>query len=976
MLANLYPYRASVSLVRDSGIQFLDFGVIAADLPARGCFVRKTANGPLLRLAWNDACQKFTVPSQDDGAPEIVEPESRIALSHSLTLLDGEWLPLPLLRVSAHRRFACGPGNWARFQIRRLDKPDEAGHTHRLTLAIDTRIAAAQDGAERLSPVESDITDGTRFALAWHDNELEDFIDQTWVDGWLRESFTVAVDAREARATGDIQQALKKFEYQAHWLNVLELLGDAIAIPELRIISTHAQCNPIPVDVVLDVGNTHTCGILTEDRGIGENGLRYALELHIRSLAAPQFISGSFFSSRLTFARADFGRRFYCAESGRDDAFTWPSLVRTGDEAVWLATRRYAEAGACSLSSPRRYLWDSTPAQKPWYFSKGGRRGEAQAIALPLMSLMDDDGIPLVNLPADERLPVFSASYSRSALMTQLLCELLSQALSQMNSVDNRLRMGQPDVPRQLRTIILTLPTGMPARERDIFRQRMEEAAGMVWRALGWHPDDAGPARRVPLPTVQAQWDEASCGQMFWLYNDIHQNYAGRADVMFRALARVQAEPDVLPVLRVASIDIGGGTTDMAVTEYRLDNDDSHSARITPRLLFREGFRVAGDDILLDVIRHCVLPALENALRQCGVRDVDSVMSQLAGDVAHPASGDTLRSRMTLQYFIPLGNAILSAWEHSRPDARLPGLDILAGDMLTAPVCPVLRDDVTRLVAPALVQDAVSFDLMNVPVSVSFTDLQQAVLERRFALCAPLHALCEAVSYYDCDVVLLTGRPVALPGIQALLRYLQPVPVSRMIMMNDYPVHEWYPFNGHPKSTAAVGAMLFSLSQSLRLPGFVFQTAGIQAYSTIRYLGVLDEQNCLTDDNIWYRDIDLDSPGARLDGEKMFAIRGNTRLGFRQLDNMRWPATPLYALAVVDTSLTADIARHGPLYVRLALGVGLNGDTEAFTLAEAKLANGEQVALDKLCLTLNTLADSRGSVSDYWIDSGSLYKNE
>ncbi|NDJ55685.1 virulence factor SrfB [Enterobacteriaceae bacterium 4M9] len=972
MLANLYPYRHNVSLVRDSGIQFLDFGLTPTDSASRGCFVRKTANGPLLRLAWDDTCQKFTLPAHDGSAPEVVEPESRIALSHSLTLLDGEWLPLPVLRVSAQRRFAQGPGNWARFQIRELAEPDEAGHTHRLTLALDTRIVPEEDSAELLAPVSSDITFGTRFALAWHDDELADFIDQVWVDGWLRDSFSAAADERETRAVGDIQQALKKFEYQAHWLNLLELFGTELAIPELRIVETSTQTAAIPVDLVLDVGNTHTCGILVEDHGIGESGLRHAAELRVRSPDAPQYVSPSFFSSRLTFARADFGRRFYSVESGRDDAFVWPSLVRTGDEACFLAAQRHASTGACSLSSPRRYLWDCEPAVRPWRFSKTGASAEAEAIALPLMMLMNDEGIPLTELSRDERLPVFSAEYSRSALMTQLLCELLTQALSQINSVDNRLSMGQPDVPRQLRTLILTLPTGMPVRERDIFRQRMEEAIGMVWRAMGWHPDEVEPSRAVPLPAVEAEWDEASCGQMFWLYNEIQQNYAGRADALFRALARANTGAE--RTLRVASIDIGGGTTDMAVTEYSLREDDSRSARITPRLLFREGFRIAGDDILLDVIRHSVLPALANALRQGGVRDVDGLMSRLAGDAVHPESGDTLRQQMTLQYFIPLGNAILAAWEHCRPDDRLPGLDRLAGDMLSHKLSAALCEEIAKLVQPALAEDAPAFDLMAVPVQVNFNELQQAVLERRFAIATPLHALCEAVSFYDCDVVLLTGRPIGLPGVQALLRYLQPVPVNRMVMMNDYPVHEWYPFNGHPKSTAAVGAMLFSLSQSLRLPGFLFQTSGIQAYSTIRYLGVLDEHNRLTDDNIWYRDIDLDNPRARLDSEKTFAIRGNVRLGFRQLDNERWPASPLYTLAIVDPSLTMAIASQGPLYVRLALRQNAERDGEAFMLGEARLASGEKVSLDKLSLTLNTLSDSRGNVSDYWIDSGSLYK--
>ncbi len=93
------------------------------------------------------------------------------------------------------------------------------------------------------------------------------------------------------------------------------------------------------------------------------------------------------------------------------------------------------------------------------------------------MNLMNDDGQPLFRLPHEERLPVFfRPQYSRSTLMTHMLCEILAQALGQINSVATRLRLGFPASPRQLRTLILTLPSAMPKQEREIFRQRMFEA--------------------------------------------------------------------------------------------------------------------------------------------------------------------------------------------------------------------------------------------------------------------------------------------------------------------------------------------------------------------------------------------------------------------------------------------------------------------------------------------------------------------
>jgi hypothetical protein len=61
-------------------------------------------------------------------------------------------------------------------------------------------------------------------------------------------------------------------------------------------------------------------------------------------------------------------------------------------------------------------------------------------------------------------------------------------------------------------------------------------------------------------------------------------------------------------------LDIGGGTTDMAITHYQLDDGPAITLK-SPQLLFREGFKVAGDDTLLDVIQRYVLPALQTQLQ-------------------------------------------------------------------------------------------------------------------------------------------------------------------------------------------------------------------------------------------------------------------------------------------------------------------------------------------------------------------------
>ncbi|WP_312928786.1 virulence factor SrfB, partial [Pseudescherichia sp.] len=915
MLVNLCDYKQSVTLIANSGVQFLDFGLTPQASLQSGRFVRKTANGPLLRLDYDLINSRYTLPGRDGGQPEVVKPESTLPLLESLAVLDGVWLPIPFLRFNPPRTFVEGPDNWARVQIRKLAEPDSAGNTHRVTLALDSQINDLSPLA--LAPTTNDILNGTRFALAWRDDEVFDFLDQTWIDGWLREAFLHYATSVENRSEREIAQALRGFEYQAHWLNLLTLLGEQLTVPEVKIV-THTLSTPaIPVDLILDVGNTHTCGVIIEDQGDANDGLRQTAELQVRSLSEPQFLNEPLFTSRLEFSEARFGKQHFSVESGREDAFVWPSIVRVGDEARKLAMQRLGTEGNSGISSPRRYLWDETPVLQDWRFSQMNSKSQREplATAFPLMNLMNDDGQPLYTLPLDERLPVFSPQYSRSTLMTHMLCELLAQALGQINSVATRLRLGFPASPRQLRTIILTLPSAMPKQEREIFRRRMFEAIALVWKAMGWHPqdDDFSNSKQrdksvVPVPQIQMEWDEASCGQLVWLYNEAISHYAGQTETFFASLARPDriGAPDEMPgrALRVASIDIGGGTTDMAIVHYQLDDGTGSNVKITPHLLFREGFKVAGDDILLDIIQRCVLPALQTQLQKSGITDAAALMAMLFGDSGRIDTQAVLRQQTTLQLFMPIGHAILSAWEQSDINDPLAGLHATFGELLSQQPTRNVMNYLKQAIDHALPASAPAFDLFAVPLQVNFSDLQAAMLGGQFTLTAPIHAVCEAISHYGCDVLLVTGRPGCLPGVQALIRHLQPVPVNRMVWLDKYRVHEWYPFSqqgriGNPKSTAAVGAMLCSLALDLRLPRFNFKAADIGAYSTVRYLGVLDNVvNTLREENVWYEDIDLDKSGAKLDARLHFPLRGNVTLGFRQLANARWPATPLYTLSI------------------------------------------------------------------------------
>lgn len=999
MFPKKIDYEDKITLIMGSGIQFLDFALTleVRKRPA-GQFFRPRSDSPLVRLLADPRSseERYYHPAEPG---KSISPEFEEPLERSLRLLKDVWLPLPFFRVNPPRRFDDGPSNWARVRIVELPAGSDAdGHTHRVTLAFDTKVFEGRADTAYLAPTQDDVRSGSSFALAVQADEMGWFLDLGWIDGWLREVFQEQARQPGLRMTPeDIDEELSQLAHQAHYLNLLDLLGSALSVPQVKVVSNRDSdlYKAIPVDMVLDVGNSRTCGILIEDHPQEEHdGLSKRYELELRDLTDPEQVYAEPFESRVEFAQAVFGKDHFSVKSGRRDAFLWPTIARVGREAARLASRRRGTEGSTGLSSPKRYLWDEESYEPGWRFNCAFLKSESEphATAAPVASLINEKGQALYSLPMDDRMPVFHPHYSRSSLMTFMLSEVLGQALMQINSPSQRLRMSHSRVPRHLRSIILTVPPSMPKPEREIFARCMEQAIGLVWKSLGWHPEDdevnilteAGRKQAWPwLPEVHIQWDEATCAQVVYLFNETQNNFAGRPEEFFATLARPdQPHKDRLTI---ASIDIGGGTTDLVVTEYRLDDGVGSNVYITPHQRFRDGFKVAGDDILLDVIRLFVLPALGEAMAASGVTAVEALLSRLSGGENLTSVQEiVLRQQLNLQVFVPIGLRLLKAYEQYdilEPGSRVAATfgELLAeqGERPTEDVLAYVNQTVARQLG-----NGQRFEILDTPLDVSLRKLHEAFLRDRMNINKSLEALCEVVVRYPCDVVLLTGRPSRLPGVQALLRKLLPLPPGRLLPLNQYRTGGWYPFNreGHiddPKTTAAVGAMLCLLSRSLRLPNFFFRSAAFKAYSTLKFLGQIDNNNVIKDDNLYYRDIDLDNPDYELP-DHSFDVRGTMRLGFRQLASERWAAAPLYTLTIEDARLRERVAAQGEV-VKVRLKVrparpGKEGGSEHFELAGVEADGGSQ-SNRSVRLRLNTLADSGLGETQYWLDSGNVFRS-
>src|SRR6478736_2732448 len=100
-----------------------------------------------------------------------------------------------------------------------------------------------------------------------------------------------------------------------------------LSLPQIRLIDTHSESlnyAPIPVDLIVDVGNSRTCGILIESHGEhGGGSLSLSDPLTLRDLSRPEHTYQSAFESRVEFVRPMFGLDGQSRLSGRDRAFQW-----------------------------------------------------------------------------------------------------------------------------------------------------------------------------------------------------------------------------------------------------------------------------------------------------------------------------------------------------------------------------------------------------------------------------------------------------------------------------------------------------------------------------------------------------------------------------------------------------------------------------------------------------------------------------
>lgn len=90
-----------------------------------------------------------------------------------------------------------------------------------------------------------------------------------------------------------------------------------------------------------------------------------------------------------------------------------------------------------------------------------------------------------------------------------------------------------------------------------------------------------------------------TCSQLVYMYGEISQKYKGCCKEFFDLYGKGNA------TLTIGSLDIGAGTTDLMINEYKYEEDNVTEVKPIPK--FYDSFYYAGDDMLKALVKNVML---------------------------------------------------------------------------------------------------------------------------------------------------------------------------------------------------------------------------------------------------------------------------------------------------------------------------------------------------------------------------------
>ena len=681
------------------------------------------------------------------------------------------------------------------------------------------------------------------------------------------------------------------------------------------------------------------------------------------------------------------------------------SMVRMGREAHDLAMVMRTDGEVrTSVSSPKRYLWarDASWLEGAnWHMADPAGRFDADRHAAtlkgPLLRYMpEDDSVDLPEADHDD-MPL-RPRHAPRVVMTAALYEILAQAYMYVNSPTYRRIAGDRQRMRRIRSLTLTYPSGMICAERDQLHAQARKAVHVFKRTIGSSQDLE--------PELHLSLDEASAVHLTYIWSEVQK--LGRSARLWFSLVGARDEPEAaevkppeaaeqeglsaeivhpagrrrpapplrsrrqkapsesgpkaaLPEVRIACIDIGGGTSDLMIARYTCEQH-AGGDRIVGETLHRDGIFFAGDYLIKRILERVVVPQFADAV---GLEEHD-VLRLFGPEI--PGSNREFRAQRINwinRLFVPLAQKYLQCAVDEVEDDEISHTD----DELVAPeVVESLQKTINEHWGSGHYEVKQSLGLYF--VREEFEDIVHEVFGDL------LFDFCQSIVEYQADVVLLAGLPTKLQYIRELVQTYLPLPNSRIIPMYNRYVGTWYPYQNpdhlnpgvivDPKSTVVVGAAVEFSARYGMLSQFKFRMKD-EAAKRSYYWGVMTESRIDEERLLFLSTDELEQKPARderiLNVSDQRLVIGRKR---RRYENAQ--ASPVYVVKIHLGQRMGEINVN----VTLVRTTGADGEEQLEATAVEGDVAGEPAELGKnVAFEWRTLADER-----YYLDTGGLDKIE
>lgn len=876
-------------------------------------------------------------------------------LKKTLKHFKNKWIPLPYFKDNSINKDVMHPTDWVRIYY---DCDDEYTKV-KLVLSIDTTLAKNEQ--DKTGPQLSLNPDENLFKIHTSDINISNFLFNTnsstsWIEGYLADVFYGKND--ELRYEQPIKQ------YISHYILLLKWIESLKETPEILLFTDDTK--KIPVDLVIDIGNSATCALLFENQNDDNFTLEKVKKIIIQDYTNPHLEYDQPFPMNLVFSESNFGT--IDKEKYHNNKFTVPSFVRIGFEA-----ENFINNATLNLnlgyelkthnSSPKRYLWDTNASEKEWeFYPKDFDRVKKVYLSGISEQLKMDGSLTKGDVFGSKSL------FSRNSLMKFVFLELLIHAYVQINSYKFREEHGNLTIPRTLKRITISCPTGMIQYEQIALREAAEDACKLLNNYVKYYfdsdenkfwfempeiiPSIKDIAKKLPDLEDRKDWiyDEATSCQFVFMYSLLSKKLLGNNYVIDNYLFKNKDK------ITVGSIDIGAGTTDVMINNYSI-NSEHKTLTLKPDPMYWDSFKLAGDDLLKEIIQQIIIEGtvnseqdtnctgvIENHARTKGIENVSEKLNGFFGQDSNNIGyvAKMMRKAFIHQVAIPISLFYLKNANKNEP--------------LNLTFEEIIGKEFKNKELISYFEKHFGFNFLEIKWKINGEKVNSIASSVFDSL---IKQLCLVLNQYQCDYIVLSGKPCSLNVVEEIFsKYLTSAP-NKLINLNKYWIGKWFPFSDNrgfvkdPKTMVSVGAIIALMAGKLKKINDLKIDTDLIKQKLISTADYIIKSNYSVKEEIL-------SPTKN---ENTVIV--NTlpfQFGYSKFKSKNYPVSNLYSISIDNIEISKNIKSRNPSKDNLFYEDQLNIErNKIYQNLPLKIVLSREIDESKEVLKIESVEDSEGN---------------